>query len=103
MVHFDNLDAENRGAAATLSDFGGGVIVLAWRVIRLPVYLVLMTCEPVVRIGLTTIALLGILASIVLGFSGAAPHVPFWGALLFFASCGALPWVYRAAVRIFAP
>jgi hypothetical protein len=103
MVHFDNPDSETRGTFATLRDVGGGVTVLAWRVIRLPVYLVLVTCEPVVRIGLTTIAVLGILASIVLEFSGAAPHFPFWGALLFFASCGALPWLYRAAVRLFAP
>jgi hypothetical protein len=99
----DNLDVGNEGMLAAVLDVAAGAIALVWSVIRLPVYGVLVIFEPVVRIGLTTIALLGILTSIVLAFSGAARHFPLWGALLFFTGCGALPLLYRAAVRLFAP
>ena len=77
-----------------------GVIgTLIWILIRLPIYYLLLICEPVVRIGFTTIAVLGFFSAIVLKFSGSAPHFPFWGALLLFACCGLLPLLIHAALR----
>lgn len=102
-MDFDSPDAGNRGVLVAVCEVAGGITALAWKLIRLPVYLVLVIGEPVVRIGMTTIALLGIFTSIVLAFSGAAPRFPLWGALLFFVGCGALPSLYRTAVRLFAP
>lgn len=80
-----------------------GVIgALIWMLIRLPVYWLLLVLEPVVRIGFSTIAVLGFFSAIVLKFSGSAPHFPLWGALLFFGCCGLLPVLHRAALRWFA-
>lgn len=77
-----------------------GVIgVLIWTLIRLPIYWSLLICEPMVRVGFTTIAVLGFFSAIVLKFSGSAPHFPYRGALLFFGCCGLLPVLHRAALR----
>jgi hypothetical protein len=73
-----------------------------WIMIRLPLYWLLLICEPLLRIGFTTIAVLGIVSAVVLEFSGSAPHFPFWGALLFFGCCGLLPLLHRAALRLLA-
>lgn len=72
---------------------------LIWMLIRLSIYWLLLICEPSVRIGFTTIAVLGGFSAIVLESSGSAPHFPFWGALLFFGCCGLLPVLHRAALR----
>jgi len=80
-----------------------GVIgALIWILIRLPVYWLLLICEPILRIGFTTIAVLGIVSAVFLEFSGSAPHFLFWGALLFFGCCGLLPLLHRAAMRLLA-
>jgi len=70
--------------------------------VRLPIYWLLLICEPILRIGFATIAVLGIVSAVVLEFSGSAPHFPFWGALLFFGCCGLLPLLHRAALRLLA-
>lgn len=80
----------------------GVIRALIWMLIRLPTYWLLLICEPVVRIGFTTIAVFGFFSAIVLKFSGSAPHFPFWGALLFFGCCGLLPRLHRAALRLLA-
>lgn len=78
----------------------GVVGTLIWTLIRLPIYWLLLICEPSVRIGFSTIAVLGFFSAIVLKFSGSAPHFPFWGALLFFGCCGVLPLLHRVALRL---
>ena len=99
MSQADELHREGgRGLAAI-----GAIGSVLFRLIRLPVYGVLVICEPIVQIGLSTIALLGLVATLVLEFSGSAPRFPFWEALLFFGCCGALPLLYRALMRLFAP
>jgi hypothetical protein len=80
-----------------------GVIgTLIWILIRLPIYWLLLICEPILRIGFTTFAVLGVISAVFLEFSGSAPHFPFWGALLFFGCCGLLPLLHRAALRLLA-
>jgi hypothetical protein len=74
-----------------------------WTLVRLPIYFVLLICEPMLRIGFTTIALLGLVTAVVLKFSGSAEHFPFWRAVLFFGCCGLLPMLHRAALRLFTP
>jgi hypothetical protein len=80
----------------------GAIGALTWNVVRLPIYYALLVCEPILRIGLTTVAVLGIVSSVVLEFSGSAAHFPFWGALLFFGGCGMFPLLHRALLRLFA-
>ena len=80
----------------------GAIGALIRMLVRLPIYWLLMICEPIFRIGFTTIAVLGIISAVFLEFSGSAPHFPFWGALLFFGCCGLLPLLHRAALQLLA-
>jgi len=80
----------------------GAIGALIWMLVRLPIYRLLLICEPILRIGFTTIAVLGMIAAVFIEFSGSAPHFPFWGALLFFGCCGLLPLLHRAALRLLA-
>jgi hypothetical protein len=73
---------------------------MAGNLVRVPIYYALLICEPILRIGLTTVAALGIASAVVLEFSGSAPHFPFWGALLFFGCCGVFPLLYRALLLL---
>ena len=38
----------------------GVVGALIWTLVRLPIYYLLLLCEPIIRIGMSTLALLGI-------------------------------------------
>ena len=80
----------------------GAIVTLIRMLICLPIYWLLLICEPILRIGFTTIAVLGIISAVFLEFSGSAPHFPFRGALLFFGCCGLLPLLHRAALRLLA-
>ena len=80
----------------------GAIGALIWMLVRLPIYWLLLICEPILRIGFTTIAVLGIISAVFLEFSGSAPHFPFWGALLFFGCCGLLQLLHRATLRLLA-
>jgi hypothetical protein len=102
MAQIDDMHESRRGLAMSAA-IAGAIGALLWRLVRLPVYSILVLCEPVLRVGFTTLALLGLLTAVVLEFSGSAPRFPFWGAMLFFSCCGVLPLVYRAALRLFAP
>lgn len=103
MATIDELDAAGGRTPALSGAVALAVGVQVLRLIRLPVYAVLMICEPVVRVGLTTVALLGTIVAFVLEFSGSAPKFPFWGALLFFGGCGLMPRLYRAVLRVLSP
>jgi len=79
------------------------VIVLlaraAVRVLTVPLAVVMAGCEPLIRILFGTLSVLGILATVVIGGSGAAPHFPFATALLVFAGCGIVPVLYRTVLK----
>jgi len=81
----------------------GSVIVLlaraAVRVLTVPLAVVMAGCEPLIRILFGTLSVLGILATVVIGGSGAAPHFPFATALLVFAGCGIVPVLYRTVLK----
>lgn len=46
----------------------GAIGALIWMLVRLPIYWLLLICEPILRIGFTTIAVLGIISAVVLEF-----------------------------------
>lgn len=50
--------------------------------------------------GFTMIAVLGFFSAIVVKFSGSAPHIPFWGALLLVGCCGVSARSGRARVMV---
>lgn len=91
---------KRQGSVAVLLRNAGRLAATA---LCLPVFMLLRTCEPVVRIGMKTLATLGILTSLVLALSGAAPRIPLMGALAFFVGCGFVPWLFRSAMRLIEP
>jgi hypothetical protein len=72
---------------------------LTWRGIRLPLLAVLKILEPVARLVLAGVALLGILLAFFFEFSGAAPRFPFWLVFGLSLSCGVLVIVLSAVMR----
>jgi hypothetical protein len=99
LAQVDRIRGESTPARAVLYASGA----LLWNLVRLSLYGILVVCGPVLQAVLITIALLGVVVSIVLEFSGSAPRYPFWEAMLFFFCCGALPHLHRAALRLLAP
>ena len=91
---------ENVTSGSHVRRWLGVVLGLVWTIARLPVFVFLSVCEPFVRIVGTTIAMAGVLISVFLELSGAAPQFPFWGALAVFLGFGALPIACRALIRM---
>ena len=72
---------------------------LGWRGIRLPVLAFFTILEPLARVVLAAVALLGILVSFLFEFSGAAPRFPFWVVFGLSLSCGVLVIVLNVVKR----
>ncbi|HEU4691986.1 MAG TPA: hypothetical protein VFS23_26675 [Vicinamibacterales bacterium] len=72
---------------------------IGWHGLRLPILAILVVLEPIARFVLAAVALLGILLSFFLEFSGAAPRFPFWLVFGLSLSCGALVIVLSAVRR----
>ena len=91
--------SEAEGQHDRAASFAGRVGRFSWQAIRLPLLAVLKIVEPVARVSLSAVALLGVLVSIVLRFSGAAPRFPFWLVLGMSLGCGALVFALGAVMR----
>ena len=81
---------------------GLGILCLLWQLVRLPIFTFLVILEPVVRMFLAGLALLGILMAFFFKFSGAAPHFSFWSTLAISVGFGLLLLIYEAMVRLFS-
>jgi hypothetical protein len=81
------------------SGFARKIGRLGWNGIRIPILAILMILEPIARFVLTTVALLGILASFFFEFSGSAPRFPFWIVFGLSLGCGVLVMVLSAVMR----
>jgi hypothetical protein len=70
----------SRALAEDLLTTGGGffrgTLRVIWHAVRLPVYVLLVILEPVVRFILAALALLGVLTALFLKLYG-VPHFPF--------------------------
>ena len=95
----ETVSSSYQGSPSSVAQAIGKLALAALRIGSVPVYLVLAGCEPVVRILMITLSVLGILSTLVIGFSGAAPRFPFVVALLVFAVLGAVPVLYRTMLR----
>jgi hypothetical protein len=94
--------SESRGLG-TIRSFLLNVLVIAWQIGRLLIVALLMLLEPVLGFVLCGLALVGVIVSVILKFSGAAPNFPFWSALamslgLYFAFL-----LYGVVVRSLVP
>ena len=95
-----NLQVAIEKGPSVAADLARGAPWLIWQAFRLPVFAFLVILEPIIRIVLTAVALLGILMSFFFKFAGASPRFPFWGMLGFSVSCGLLLMLYYAAIRL---
>ena len=95
----ETVSSNYQGSSAGFGQAIGRLALAVLRIGCVPIHLVLAGCEPVVRVLMLTLSVLGILSTLVIGLSGAAPRFPFVVALLVFAALGAIPVLYRAVLR----
>ncbi len=77
-----------------------GTLRLLWHAVRLPVYIFLVTLEPVVSFILGALALLGVLTALFFKFYG-VPHFPFALMLGVSVGFGLMQVGYYALIRLF--
>ena len=77
-----------------------GTLRLLWHALRLPVLMFLAILEPVVRLILGTLALLGVLTALFFKFYG-VPHFPFALMLGMSVGFGLMLVGYYALLRLF--
>jgi hypothetical protein len=65
-------------AAGAIGSFLLNFLVIASQIARLLIVALLMAIEPIVGFVLCGLALLGVIASVIIRFSGAVPSFPFW-------------------------
>ncbi len=75
---------------------------LAWQAIRLPVFAFLVILEPVARVVLCALALLGVLMAFFFEYLTTLPNFPFWGMLGFAVGCALLLALYYGLIRLFS-
>jgi|SRR6185312_4446169 len=76
-----------------------GAVWLVWQVIRWPLFALLVVLEPVVRVCLSTFAVIGTLCALMMRFTVDRPHFPFWGMLGISLSCIGVLALYYASIR----
>jgi hypothetical protein len=72
-----SLSARGLDGRGAIERIGLGVLVVAWRVIRLPVLALVVILEPIITFVLAGLALLGVLTSILFKLVGPADF-PVW-------------------------
>ena len=92
------MKATRAGAARHLL---GAALWLSWHAVRLPVFLFLATLEPVVRLVLSTLALLTLLTAFFFKWYG-LPHFPFWLMIAVSLGLAFALVVYDALLRAFS-
>ena len=92
------VSAENRNDS-TLGALLVGILWLAWQAIRWPIFALLVVLEPIVRVCLSTFALLGTLSALLFRIVGHRPQFPFWGMLAISLSCVGVLALYYATLR----
>jgi hypothetical protein len=84
-----------------MSNLARSAFWLAWQVVRLPALAFLLIIEPVVRLVLSSAALLGVFTALLFEFSAAAPTFPFWGMIAISVGCMLALMTCYALLRLF--
>jgi hypothetical protein len=71
-----------------------------WKLLRVPMLVLLALFEPFFRILCVSLSLLGLLTVIVFRLSGTAPHFPTWGVLGFSFTYAMLLPLYYLLIRM---
>jgi hypothetical protein len=86
----------------TLAQVGRVALVALWHAIRLPLLATLMVLEPLVRVALSSIAVLGIVMAVFFEFVVRLPHFPFGVMLTISISSATLLVAYYLLIRLFS-
>jgi hypothetical protein len=70
-----------------------------WHLVRLPVFAVLVLAAPLVRLVLSAMGLLSLLAALFYEFFSPLTHPPFWSLLGFAIGCGLTLVLYERLLR----
>lgn len=81
-------------------DIPAVVLRALWHVVRLPVFAILVLAAPLVRLALSALGLLSLLAAVFYEFFSALPHPPFWSLLGFAVGCGLTLLLYERLLRL---
>jgi hypothetical protein len=79
------------------------VMAITWQIARLLIVALLMLVEPILGFVFYGLALVGVIVSLILKFSGAAPKFPFWSALAMSVGLYFAFLVYGVVVRALVP
>lgn len=96
------MNASREGEVSPVSSVWRCALWFAWQAVRLPALAFLLILEPVVRLVLSSAALLGVLTAFLFGFSGAAPNFPFWGTVAISVGCMLALMAYYALLNLFS-
>lgn len=94
--------ASNTDDERTWSDLALDLLGLAWHVVRLPILAFLVVLEPIVRVLLSGVAMLGVIVAFLFEFSGAVPGFPFWQTIFLSFGCVCLLVIYHRLLHLFA-
>lgn len=107
----DARAAHRRRVAATVAEYGQAFVAfvrrcvvvawwIAWPLLKLVLCTVLMLAEPLVRIVLVPIAMLGFLVTLLFGFLIGDADFPKWGMLAFSVGALWLYWLFLGLIRL---
>ena len=72
---------------------------IAWQLIRLPVLAALILFEPLVRLLLSGLGLIGAVTALIIELAARPPHFPFWATLAASVACVVLLGLYHAIIH----
>ncbi len=89
--------------AGTIGSIVLNTMAIAWQIARLLIVALLILVEPILGFVLCGLSVVGVIVSVILKFSGAAPKFPFWSAITMSVGLYIAFLVYGIAVRALVP
>jgi len=89
--------------AGVVGSFLLKAMAIGWQIARLLIVALLMLVEPILGFVLCGLAVIGVIVSVILKFSGAAPKFPFWSAIAISVGLYLAFLVYGVVVRALVP
>jgi hypothetical protein len=96
-------DRQRFGEWHAVGDCLLNVMAIARQIARLVIAAILMLVEPILGFVLCGLAVVGVIVSVILKFSGAAPKFPFWSALAMSVGLYLAFIVYGVVARALVP
>jgi hypothetical protein len=95
-----HAQSSSRDEGSAVADAFRAALLLIWCVVRVPIVVVLAFLEPFVRLMLSGIAVLSVLAGLVYKGSNVPPPIPFWVTLCVSVGCLLLVPIYHGLLRL---